>query len=169
MISPIYGRRIGSLRGLLAAAALIVLTAACGSDSSGVAPADTASPSLTPTPTAVITTGAGGRTMVIHLSEPSGGYQTGTARLAEQGGQTTVSIELAPAEPNAQPIHIHEGRCDDVGDVIDVLEIVIGGISDSVVDRPLSGIANGNSVINAHLSFASFSTFTACGDIPRLP
>lgn len=168
------GRPAWRLAGYATVSAVVMLlaaTGACGGDAD-VEP--TASPASEPatgertaTPTPEVTRGAGGSLEIeIHLSESSGEYQTGMARLTAQGDETLVVVELVPSEPVAQPIHIHDGTCMEVGPVIHVLENVIDGMSETVVPEALGQIANGSTVINAHLSFADISTYTACGGIP---
>ena len=155
---------------LLAAAIASVAVSGCGSGT-GSSPTPTAEAQSRPaTPTAVVTQGPEGQTVVlVYLSEPSGRYQTGTLTLTSEGNQTRVQVSVSPPQAQAQPMHVHKGTCDEVGAIVDILQDVVGNTSETVVGRPLSAIADGTQVVNVHLSASEFATYTACGDIPELP
>ena len=106
----------------------------------------------------------------IYLSEPSGDYQAGWADITEEASGLRIVISVEPAEPAAQPIHIHAGTCETVGEVVYSLENVVGGQSSTLLpDLELAAIAHGDMVINLHRSFSEFRVFTACGAIPVMP
>ncbi len=106
----------------------------------------------------------------IWLEAPIGDYQTGWATLTETGDGLRVELDLTPAEPVAQPAHIHVGTFDQMGAVVYPLENVIGGRSVSELPGlTVEEIASGEYAMYVHFSFADFKTFTACGEIPALP
>ena len=103
----------------------------------------------------------------IWLEAPTVTYQSGPARIWEGNGSLFVDVNVAPPEAVAQPAHIHTGTCSNLGGVEHRLENIIDG--HSLTELPgvtLDDVTTGDLSINLHLSFADFSTFTACGEIP---
>ena len=152
---------------ILSVSSLALLVLACGSAEAVTVTAPTpfsGSPADSPVSEITETTGR------IWLEAPTGVFQTGWATLAEESGSLKIEIQVAPSEAVAQPVHIHHGTCDQLGVVEHRLKNVIGGHSlTSLPDLSVSDVATGGLAINVHLSFADFSTFTACGEIPALP
>ena len=103
---------------------------------------------------------------MVHLSPVEGEGQIGTATLVSDGVTTTVEIEVGPVFGEVQPIHIHTGKCEDVGSVIEELQNVVNGKSMTTIDRSLGEIFTGDTLVNVHASYADPSTFTACGQLP---
>ncbi|MEX0761475.1 MAG: hypothetical protein WD333_03435 [Dehalococcoidia bacterium] len=154
---------------LLMIATALIITACESDDAVPTATVGTIVDAATPTPTAVVTQDASGLTSIdIHLSEPTGEYQTGRLVIKDEGESIRLIVDVSPPQPNAQPIHIHQGSCENVGDVLDVLQDVVNGHSETVVVRDLADITDGDHVVNIHLSASAFATYTACGDIPVL-
>ncbi|MFW6195096.1 MAG: hypothetical protein ACOC5M_01065, partial [Chloroflexota bacterium] len=121
----------------------------------------------TATPTPVVSEDPdGGLELTVHLSEPSGRYQSGEAVLNSANGQTRVTVNVSPPRDEAQPAHVHAGSCDDVGPVVHFLENVVTGYSETLLDVPMNEIADGGHVINLHLSSDRFEVYTACAPIP---
>ncbi len=105
----------------------------------------------------------------VWLQAPNGKHQTGWAEIREQNGSLFIDIDVSPSEAVAQPAHIHRGNCEMLGVIDHRLENIIAGKSSTELpDVSLSDLAAGDHAINLHLSFADFSTFTACGEIPAL-
>lgn len=106
---------------------------------------------------------------MIWLQAPNGNHQTGWARVWEEESSLFVEVDVSPPEAVAQPAHVHRGQCSTLGVIDYRLENIIGGHSlTEFTDMTLSDLATGGLSINLHLSFADFSTFTACGAIPVL-
>lgn len=119
-----------------------------------------------PTPTPVVSTTNGVTRIVVYLSPDKGEGQIGSATLMSDGSTTTVDIDVGPTTGEAQPIHIHVGKCDDVGSVVHALQNVVNGVSTTVLDRSLDEILAGDMLINVHASYADASNYTACGQLP---
>ena len=58
-----------------------------------------------------------------HVSEVDGSGQTGAATLdPREGDRTLVAIKLTAPTETEQPVHIHAGTCDDLGQIVHRLE-----------------------------------------------
>lgn len=149
--------------------AVIVLTvfaiSACGSEVQAT-PSPWIVPSDGPTPTPAVSTSDGITRVVIHLSPVRGEGQVGTAVLTSDGTTTTVEIEVGPITGDSQPIHIHVGKCDDVGSVLHSLQNVVNGHSMTTINRSLDEILSADVLVNVHASYADASNYTACGQLP---
>ena len=119
-----------------------------------------------PTATPVVSTTNGVTRIVVYLSPDQGEGQIGSATLMSDGSTTTVDIDVDPTTGEAQPIHIHVGKCDDVGSVVHALQNVVNGVSTTVLDRSLDEILAGDMLINVHASYADASNYTASGQLP---
>ena len=81
------------------------------------------------------------------------------------------------------PAHIHAGTCDELGEVVLPLNDVAAPtgesqgaatalpvkLSDTVVDKPLQELLDGQFAINVHKSAAEIDVYIACGDIGGVP
>jgi uncharacterized lipoprotein YmbA len=112
------------------------------------------------------TDGAGTAALTLDLAAQSGSGQSGTARLTADDGKTRIVVELANAPQVAQPSHVHEGTCDEIGDVVASLENVVDGRADSLVDMSLAELRRGGLIVHAHKSEAESDTSVACAEIP---
>ena len=111
--------------------------------------------------------GAGAaRALTLDLAAQNGSGQSGTAQLTADGDKTRVVVELANPPEVAQPSHVHEGTCDEVGDVVAPLENVVAGRAESIVDMSLAALQRGGLIIHAHKSEAEYDTSVACAQIP---
>ncbi len=157
----------GKLRNRAIAAtvsSLALLAAACGGAQAAKPATPTTEPALPEHESTITDTMA-----EIWLVAPMGNHQEGWATLWEQDGSLFVEINVSPPEAVAQPAHIHQGDCSQLGVIDHRLENVIAGKSLTELEGfSIEDLANGNLAINLHLSFADFSTFTACGEIPAL-
>lgn len=103
------------------------------------------------------------------------GVETGTASLTAEDGSTRVVVEARPdaeegdTESPPHPVHVHAGSCDDLGEVVHPLTDLTGGLSQTVVDAPLSELLDGDFAINLHKSADEIDVYIACGDIPDEP
>ena len=104
--------------------------------------------------------------VTVEIGEQKNSGQSGQATLTPEGEQTRVTLELdnPPAVP--QPVHIHEGTCEDLNPTPRFpLENLTEGKSETVVDVPLSELQEGEFAINAHASEDDVETYVACGAI----
>lgn len=110
--------------------------------------------------------GGGGESVTVDLGEQSGSGQSGTATLTPTGdGQTMVSLELSNPPDVPQPVHIHSGTCEELGDVVFPLTNLEGGTSETTVDVSLEELQSGEFAVNAHASEEDIQTYVACGNI----
>ena len=151
----------------IATASVALIAVACGSvEAVTVVPPTVGTSSPNDEPVSEVTETSGH----IWLVAPTGDHQRGWGNLIEEDGVLKVEVDVQPAEPVAQPAHIHEGTCDQLGPIVYRLENIVGGHSmTELPDVTMEDLATGNMAINLHLSFADFATFTACGEIPALP
>jgi hypothetical protein len=108
--------------------------------------------------------------ITVDLAEENDSGQPGTATLTPNAdGTFTVSIELSPGGEAAQPAHIHEGICPEVGDVAAALNDVVDGVSTTEdVQLSVEDLLRPDSpgyAINVHKSAAESDVYVACGDI----
>ncbi len=149
----------------VAVALAVFAISACGSE-------DPATPSpwidapKEPTPTPAVSSSNGVIRVVVHLSPVEGEGQIGTATLTSDGTTTAVEIDVVPITGEAQPVHIHVGKCEDVGSVLHALQNLVNGKSMTTINRPSGEILTGNALINVHASYADASNYTACGQLP---
>jgi hypothetical protein len=111
---------------------------------------------------------AGARALTLDVAAQNGSGQSGTARLTDDGEKTRIVVELANPLEVAQPSHIHEGTCDELGDVVAPLENVVDGRAESVVDMSLAELRRGGLIVHAHKSEAEYETSVACAEIRPL-
>ena len=143
----------------------IVAISACASDVEAT-PSPWIDAPVEPTPTPVVTSSNGVTRIVIHLAPVQGEGQIGSAILTSNGTTTSVEIDVAPITGEAQPIHIHRGKCEDVGSVLHTLQNVVNGNSMTTINLPLDAILTGDVLVNVHASYADASNYTACGQLP---
>lgn len=111
---------------------------------------------------------AASEAVAVELGAVNDSGESGKATLTPVDGQTKVVIELtgAPADV-AQPAHIHQGNCANLGGPAYPLEAVKNGKSETTIDAKLSDLAAGDFAINIHKSEKEISTYVACGNIPK--
>lgn len=104
--------------------------------------------------------------VTVELQEQNDSGKSGQATLTPDGQQTRVALELENPPSTPQPVHIHEGTCEELNPVPEFpLENLTDGTSETVVDVPLSDLQEGEFAINAHASPDDLETYVACGDI----
>lgn len=107
-------------------------------------------------------------TVTIDMKEVEGSGQSGSADITSDGEQTIVTIEIEPGEEGvAQPAHIHDGTCNDLGDVAFPLDDVVDGASESTVDISVSDLIAGEYAVNVHLSEDEIDVYVSCGTLPQ--
>jgi hypothetical protein len=111
--------------------------------------------------------GSGEETLSLELVEQNGSGQSGTATLTPaREGSTRIVVELANPPAAPQPAHVHDGTCEDIGDVVAPLESLSEGESESEVMMSLEELGAGNLIVHAHKSEAEFDVSVACAEIP---
>ena len=104
--------------------------------------------------------------VTVELGEQNASGQSGTAILTSTAeGQTTVTLELSKPPDNPQPVHIHAGTCEELGDVAYPLTNLEGGSSETTLDVSLDELQSGQFAINAHESEENIQNYVACGPI----
>lgn len=106
--------------------------------------------------------------VTVELAPVNNSGESGSATLTPVDSKTNVVINLTGTpEGVAQPVHIHQGTCENLGGVKYPLEAVKDGTSETTVDAKLSDLTTGDFAINVHKSENDLSTHVACGDIPK--
>ena len=112
--------------------------------------------------------GAASETVTIELKALNNSGESGKATLTAMDGKTKVVVDLTGApEGVAQPAHIHQGTCENLGSPKYPLKAVKNGKSETTVDAKLGDLTAGDFAINVHKSEKEISTYVACGDIPK--
>jgi hypothetical protein len=113
-----------------------------------------------------------------YLTRPSAAFAMGPGRDADQSpgvadmrefpGFVTAAVRIAAGPPGvAQPVHIHEGTCADLGPAVFSFRDMSGGIAYTVLRNvSLSDLQTGNHAIAVQESEEEPDVFVACGDIP---
>ncbi|MGC1381093.1 MAG: hypothetical protein WA814_08740 [Candidatus Baltobacteraceae bacterium] len=104
----------------------------------------------------------------VNLMEQNGSGESGTATLTQVGPDVNVVIALKGAPATAQPAHIHNGVCSDLGGVAYPLTNVVGGSSTTLVKGVTVASLTSQSQpfsINVHLSAAQLDKYVACGQL----
>lgn len=104
--------------------------------------------------------------VTVELQEQNDSGQSGQATLTPEGEQTRVTLQLENPPSVPQPVHIHEGTCEELDPTPKYpLENLTDGASETVVDVPLSDLQAGEFAINAHASEEEVKTYVACGGV----
>ncbi len=106
--------------------------------------------------------------VTVELKALNDSRESGKATLTAVDGKTKVVIDLTGApEGVAQPAHVHQGTCENLGGPKYPLEAVKNGKSETTIDAKLSDLTTGDFAINVHKSEKEIATYVACGDIPK--
>lgn len=105
------------------------------------------------------------RSLTLPLNELSGSGLSGEAILTETADGTNVSLMVdGPAGDN--PVHVHFGTCDNLGEVAAALtNIDANGESKTVIPLTIDELTGEQYAINAHESAENIANYVACGDI----
>jgi hypothetical protein len=107
-------------------------------------------------------------TVTVELKAVGDSGVSGQATLTPADDKTTVSITLTGApEGVAQPAHIHQGTCADLGAPKYPLQAIENGKSETTIDAKISDLTTGDLAINVHKSKEEIATYVACGEIPK--
>lgn len=106
--------------------------------------------------------------VTVEMDEQNDSGQSGSATLTFiDEGTTEVVLELLDGPDNPQPVHVHAGSCDELGDVAYPLNDLEDGRSSTQLEASLDELTGGDFAINAHQSADEIETYTACGDVPQ--
>jgi len=109
---------------------------------------------------------SGNQPIVVTLSSQNNSGQDAVALLVEENGKVKVALSVGnPSVGVSQPIHIHKGKCPDVGDVTFPLANVVDGQSETTIETTLSKLTENPMAINVHKSTDEVKTYVSCGDI----
>ena len=113
---------------------------------------------------------AQGSSVTVTLSAQNGSGQNGTAVLQDMGnGSTKVTVNISGGSGVAQPAHIHDGTCAALDPKPKYpLTSLVNGTSETIVNQPLSDLADGTYAINVHKSATEASVYVSCGNIEKL-
>ncbi len=104
--------------------------------------------------------------LTLQLAEQNDSGQSGTATFtALDGDRTRIVLELTNPPAVAQPAHVHDGTCDDLGDPVVPLTAVEAGASETETDMSLESLTEDDLVIHAHKSDAEFDVSVACAPV----
>ncbi|PIS04781.1 MAG: hypothetical protein COT81_04510 [Candidatus Buchananbacteria bacterium CG10_big_fil_rev_8_21_14_0_10_42_9] len=106
--------------------------------------------------------------LTVTLGELNQSNEFGVATITEQSDKTVVNVNLEGEVPSGvvQLAHIHNGSCDNLGDIWQGLTSVIDGQSQSNLEISMLDIANNLPLaINVHKSAEEPQVFVACGNI----
>jgi hypothetical protein len=105
------------------------------------------------------------REVYVTLNELNGSGMSGEAELTETDNGTHVSL-MVDGATGGQPVHIHFGTCDNLGEVAAPLtDIDASGMSETTVPLTLDELTSEEYAINAHESAENIGNYVACGDI----
>lgn len=110
---------------------------------------------------------ADGDVLHVAFTEQSDSGITGTAILVEQGGKTTVTVDLVGASTTVeQPSHIHAGTCADLDPAPTYpLNNVVQGSAETTIDAPIATLLASPFAINVHKSSEEIAVYVACADL----
>lgn len=163
---------------------LTIALAACGGgdqagggegemDSTAVAPAPAASGgAAAPAPMDSTMPGQSTAANSVQMMALNNSGVTGQTQVMAHGeGETMLTVTLQGQGSGTHPGHIHQGTCDNLGEVVVPLESVTlangTGTSTSMVKVPPATVMNGQHVVNFHAgSGENAMAPVACGPIP---
>ncbi|MEA2720375.1 MAG: hypothetical protein QOJ39_2239 [Candidatus Eremiobacteraeota bacterium] len=103
----------------------------------------------------------------INIAPLNDSGETGAATLEQQSdGSLLVTVLTHNAGPDAQPVHIHKGTCDNSTAIAFRLQNAVNGKSQTRLKGvKLSDLTSSANVINVHKSAKEMGTYVACGRI----
>lgn len=93
--------------------------------------------------------------------------EAGTATIISIDGKSRVLLTLFGAPAGVlQPVHIHKGTCDKLGDIKHPLTDVFNGQSETVLDVSVGKLATEMPLaINVHKSADNLGAYVSCGNV----
>ncbi len=110
---------------------------------------------------------AGAAAIAVRLTAENNSGASGQATLTEADGQVKVVIELAGVPQDLpQPVHLHKGTCEALGEPIYTLSSVVNGASETTLPVSLAAITDELPLaLNVHKSAAAMNVYLACGEV----
>ena len=109
---------------------------------------------------------------IISLDAQNNSGQSGTATFTEVPGgkvKVTISMKGGNYEKETQPAHIHSGACPKPGAVKHKLINLLAGASETILDVSIDELlTSGEMAVNVHKSDKESTSYTACGNLPKL-
>jgi len=105
--------------------------------------------------------------IVVRLAAENSSGESGQATLTEIDGQVKVAIELSGIPQDLpQPVHLHKGACEVLGEPIYTLSSVVNGVSETTLPVSLAAITDELPLaLNVHKSAAEMNVYVACGEV----
>lgn len=101
----------------------------------------------------------------VMINELGSSGVSGEAMLTETDNGTRVALSVEGAS-GANPVHIHFGTCDNLGEIAAPLaDIDADGMSSTDVELTIDELTSGEYAINAHESVENIGNYIACGNI----
>ncbi|MBI2100448.1 MAG: hypothetical protein HYT47_00270 [Candidatus Vogelbacteria bacterium] len=103
----------------------------------------------------------------VELTVENSSGESGQATLSELDGQVMVTIALSGGPQDLpQPVHLHKGTCEALGEPIYTLSSVVNGVSETTLPVSLAAITGQLPLaLNVHKSAAEMSVYVACGEV----
>lgn len=103
------------------------------------------------------------------LYEQDKSGEIGTVEITPMGEKTKVVLTMSGKKsPVSQPAHLHAGACPTPGAIKFVLNDVMNGVSETVLDTAVANLFTENELaVNVHKSNKEASVLVSCGDIMR--
>ena len=107
--------------------------------------------------------------VVVNLSALDDSGPRGTATLAPltAGGETRVTIRLADASGGEQPASVRSGHCETAGELLEELEPVRDGTSDSTLEQSLEELVDAEAEPRVVWVGPEDGEPVACGPLPE--
>ncbi|MBI2097995.1 MAG: hypothetical protein HYT46_03655 [Candidatus Vogelbacteria bacterium] len=110
---------------------------------------------------------AGAAPLSVRLAAQNSSGESGQATLTEADGQVMVAITLSGMPPDRpQPVHLHKGSCEVLGEPIYTLSSVVNGVSETTLPVSLAAITGELPLaLNVHKSAVEMNVYVACGEV----
>lgn len=118
---------------------------------------------------AALAPAAGQSIFSVPLDDVDDSGVTGGASVRGVDGQVEVTVFISEGDEGGEhPVHVHEGTCEELGDVAYPLENITDGESVTTLDLELSELMTGDYAINAHQSEDEMDVNIMCGNVPAI-
>jgi hypothetical protein len=108
-----------------------------------------------------------GGVVTFMLEEMNDSGKSGTAELHSSAASTDVTIELEPARGDNEPIHVHQGTCDEpAAEVAHDVGFTTAGLGQGQIFVTIDQVTTGEFVLDIH-SASNPDEVIMCGAIPE--